>query len=220
MQTGVGAYRANLGTIPSNGFRFFQTFSSAVNGTPGYRQDRDLTQYQSLEGYVRNDTTAPLTFSLELKDYRDSNSNRAIKSYTLPVGGWTKIEAPLDLGSGWSVTGTPDLKRTFALSFLVDADFGPASGSLYLDNFSLHENGPSIDPATAPIDTVVERLVQRQFNALWAARNKTSGLIPNSSDNVLIGALIQPPASSGLCPRRFGGVGSRSPRRTPTWGNW
>jgi hypothetical protein len=189
VQTGTGAYQANLGSIPNDGFKFFQTFSSAVNGTPGYRQDRDLTFYQSLEGYVRNDTATPLTFSLELKDYRDSNSHIAKRSYTLPAGGWTKIEAPLNLADGWSVTGSPDLKRTFAMSFLVDADFGPANGSLYLDNFSLRENGPSIDVATAPLETVVERLAHRQFHALWSARNKTTGLIPNSSDNVLIGAL-------------------------------
>jgi hypothetical protein len=189
VHTGSGAYQANLGSIPNDGFRFFQTFSSAVNGTPGYRQDRDLTFYQSLEGYVRNDTATPLTFSLELKDYRDSNSHIAKRSYTLPAGGWTKIEAPLNLAEGWSVTGSPDLKRTFAIGFLVDADFGPASGSLYLDNFSLRENGPSIDVATAPLETVVERLAHRQFHALWSARNKTTGLIPNSSDNVLIGAL-------------------------------
>src|SRR5262245_13217752 len=39
VRTGEGAYRADLGSIPNDGFRFFQTFSSAVNGTPGYRQD-------------------------------------------------------------------------------------------------------------------------------------------------------------------------------------
>jgi hypothetical protein len=189
VRSGTGAYRANLGSVPNDAFRFFQTFSSAVNGTPGYRQDRDLTFYESLEGYVRNDTGVPLTFSLELKDYRDSGSHVAKRSYTLPAGDWTKIEAPLNLADGWNVTGAPDLKRTFAMSFLVDADFGAGNGSLYLDDFTLRENGPSIDPTAAPIDTIVERLAHRQFNALWTARNKSNGLIPNSSDNVLIGAL-------------------------------
>src|SRR5687767_8515762 len=32
VRSGVGAYQANLGSIPNDGFRFFQTFSSAVNG--------------------------------------------------------------------------------------------------------------------------------------------------------------------------------------------
>ncbi len=188
VHSGNGAYRANLGNADS--FEFFQTFSSAVSGTPGYRQDRDLTQYQMLEGWVRNDAGNPLTFTLELKDYRDTTAHAATRSYTIPAGGtWTKIEAPLNLGAGWNVTGNPDLSRTFALGFLVNENMGQLNGSLYLDDFNLIENGPSIDPATAPIGTIVERLARRQFLGLWAARNKTSGLIPNSSDNVAIGAL-------------------------------
>ncbi len=93
------------------------------------------------------------------------------------------------MSNGWTVTGTPDLTRTFAVSFLVNANSGAASGSLYLDDFDLTEKGGSLNPATAPIHDVVERLAQRQFLGLWAARNKTSGLIPNSSDNTSIGAL-------------------------------
>lgn len=188
VRSGTGAYRANLGS--ADPFEFFQTFSSGLPGNPNYRQDRDLTQYQTLEGYVRNDAGNPLTFTLELKDYRDSTAHAATRSYTIPAAGvWTKIEAPLNLSSGWNVTGSPDLTRTFALSFLVNENMGQLNGSLYLDDFNLIENGPSIDVATAPIETVVERLAKRQFMALWAARNKTSGLIPNSSDNVEIGAL-------------------------------
>jgi hypothetical protein len=190
VHSGTGAYQANLGSLPNGGFGFFQMFSSSLPSNAAYRQDRDLTQYQSLGGYVRNDTTAPITFSLELKDYRDSNSNKATRSYTIPAGGaWTQIDAPLDLNNGWSVTGTPDLTRTFAVSFLVNANSGPASGSLYLDDFDLTEKGGSLNPSTAPIHDVVERLAKRQFLGLWAARNKTSGLIPNSSDNTSIGAL-------------------------------
>jgi hypothetical protein len=189
VRSGNGAYRANLGAAEP--FEFFQTFSSALSGSAGYRQDRDLTQYQLLEGYVRNDAGNPLTLTLELKDYRDSGSHVAKRSYAIPAGGaWTRIEAPLNLGSGWNVTGNPDLKRTFALSFLVDeSPSQPLNGSLYLDDFALIENGPSLDVATAPIQTIAERLARRQFMALWAARNKTSGLIPNSSDNVAVGAL-------------------------------
>ncbi len=83
VHSGTGAYQANLGSLANGGSRFFQMFSSSLPGNASYRQDRDLTQYQALEGYVRNDTAVPLTFSLELKDYRDSNSQRAIRSYTV-----------------------------------------------------------------------------------------------------------------------------------------
>jgi hypothetical protein len=189
VRSGASAYRADLGDAAS--FEFFQTFSSALTGTEARRQDRDLTQYQTLEGWVRNDAGSPLTFTLELKDYRDGvGGHVAKKSYTIPSGGvWTKIEAPLNLASGWNVTGSPDLKRIYALGFLVDENMGALSGSLYLDDFNLIENGPSIDVATAPTETIVERLARRQFMGLWAARNKTSGLVPNTSDNVSIGAL-------------------------------
>jgi PEP-CTERM motif len=190
VHSGNGAYQANLGSVPNGGFEFFQTFSSAVSGTPGYRQDRNLTQYDTLQGYLRNDTGNPITFTLELKDYRDSSSHLATRSYTIPAGTtWQQFVAPLDLSSGWNVTGSPDLSRTFAVSFLVNADYGPLNGSLYLDDVNLVEKGPSIDVDTAPINTIVERLAHRQFDALWSARNKTSGLIPNSSNNVSIGAL-------------------------------
>jgi hypothetical protein len=190
VRSGTGAYQVNLGDAAS--FEFFQTFSSALSFDPNYRQDRDLTQYQMLEGYVRNTAGSPMSLNVELKDYRDSNSHRASRTvpYVIPAdGSWHKVEVPLDLGSGWNVTGTPDLQRTFAVGFLVNENMGPLNGSMYLDDFNLIENGPSLDAATAPIQDVVERLAKRQFMGLWTARNKTSGIIPNSSDNVALGAL-------------------------------
>jgi hypothetical protein len=191
VRSGLGAYQAILGSVPDGGSRFFQTFSSALPVNPEYRQDRNLTRYDTLEGYLRNDTGNPITFALELKDYRDSSSHRAISdSVTIPAGGtWEQFVAPLDLSSGWNVTGSPDLTRTFAVSFLVNADSGPLNGSLFFDDVTLVEKGPAINPATAPIGTIVERLAHRQFDALWSARNKTSGLIPNTSNDVTVGAL-------------------------------
>jgi hypothetical protein len=189
VRSGSGAYQVNLDAIPVDGFRSFHTFGSELTSSPTYWQDRDLTAYQTLEGYVRNDAAVPLTLSLELKDYRNNPGHRARRSYTVPAGGWTRIEAPLDLGDGWTVTGSPDLTRTFAMTFVVDADFGAASGSLYLDDFVLREKGPAIDVQTAPIKTIVERLALRQFNGLWAARNKTTGIVPNTSDDGELGSL-------------------------------
>jgi Dockerin type I domain len=197
VNSGSAAYQLNVGSIASGDYRFFQAFSSKVDYTqlqPGgdyvYRQDRDLTQYQSLQTYVRNNTGTPFTLTVELKDYRDSSAQLAERSFSIPAGGaWTQITAPLDLSSGWSVTGAPNLTRTFALTYKVVATSGPVSGSVYFDDANLIEKGASIDVPTAPIYDVVERLAKRQFLGLWAARNKTSGLIPNSSDNVAIGAL-------------------------------
>jgi hypothetical protein len=190
VHSGSAAYQLSVGNIASGDFRFFQAFSSSLPSNASYRQDRDLTQYQTLQGYVRNDTGSPFTLTVELKDYRDSLSNRAQFNINIPAGGtWMPITAPLDLSSGWNVTGSPDLTRTFAVTFLVNASSVPVSGNVYFDDVNLVENGPSIDVQTAPIQDVVERIAKRQFMGLWAARNKTSGLIPNSSDNVSVGAL-------------------------------
>jgi hypothetical protein len=190
VHSGLGAYKIDLNSVANGGFRFAQTYSSGLPGNPSYRQDRDLTQYQSLSGYVRNDSGNPLTFSIELKDYRDDNAQKATRSFTIPAGAtWTQFSAPLDLSSGWTVVGTPNLSRTFAVSFLVNANSGALNGQLYMDDVNLQEKGPSIDLATASVKTIAERLAYRQFMGLWSARNKTSGLIPNSSDNVSIGAL-------------------------------
>jgi hypothetical protein len=190
VHSGSRAYQMNVGSIASGDFRFFQAFSSAITGFANYRQDRDVSQYQTLQGYIRNDTGTPFTLTVELKDYRDSLSNRAQYNISVPAGGiWVPISAPLDLSSGWNVTGSPELTRTYALSFLVNATSGPVSGNVYFDDMSLVEKGPSINVATAPIQDVAERVAKRQFMGLWAARNKTSGLIPNSSDNVALAAL-------------------------------
>ncbi len=176
VHSGSNAYDFNVGNITNGDFRFFQAFSSDVNGTQiggqfPYRQDRDLTQYQTLEGYVRNDTGSRFKLTVELKDYRDSLSNRAQYDVNVPAGGtWMPINVPLNLSSGWNVTGSPDLTRTFAVSYLVNATSGPVSGNVYFDDMALVENGPSIDAATAPIQDVVERIAKRQFMGLWAAQ--------------------------------------------------
>lgn len=188
--TGAASVRVNLGTIAAGGNSFFQTFSSELI-SQSYRQTRDLSRYDSFETYVRNDTGAPLNLKYELKDYRDNLSHQAYRTFTVPAGpGWTKLSASLDLQSpGWTVVGTPDLARTYATSFVVSPQSGSVSGSIYLDDFSLREAQPALDPQTAPITSVVERLAERQFSGLWTARNRTTGLIYNSSDDANLAAM-------------------------------
>ena len=184
VHSGNAAYRADLGSLPANSLSFFQTFSSATTGTQALRQTRDLTRYDSFEGYIRNETNGPLSIRLELKDYRDSNSHRASKTFTVPSGGdWTKISSSLDLGTGWSVQGSPDLERTYIASFVLNQPTA-INGSYYFDDFSLIEAGGPIDAQTAPIETIVGRLAERQFSGLWTGRNRTSGLIYNHKDSV------------------------------------
>ena len=190
VHSGNASYRADLGTIPANEFRFFQTFSSERTSLEAARQTRKLTRYDSFEAYVRNDTNAPMSLRFELKDYRDSNNHRASQVFTIPTGAtWTKIAAPLDLSTGWTVVGSPDLERTYIASFVVQSQPILVSGSLYLDDFSLIEPDGPIDPLTAPLNTIVERLAERQFDGIWSARNRTTGLIYNTSHQVGLAAM-------------------------------
>lgn len=182
---GSASIRANLGTISAGGSKFFQTFASEL-GSQAFRQTRDLTRYDSFQFYVRNDTGAPLTLKYEIKDYRDDGAHQANRSFDIPAtGGWTEVSAPLSLAApGWTVIGSPDLSRTYATSFIVSPQSGAATGSIYLDDFTLHESGGPIDVATAPIAVIAERLAERQFSGLWTARNRATGLIYNRSDDV------------------------------------
>ncbi|MGL4511647.1 MAG: hypothetical protein ACRCT8_01040 [Lacipirellulaceae bacterium] len=189
VRSGAGAYRVDLGSTPDGATKFFQTFSSALASEPA-RQTRDLTRYERFEAYVRNDTGAPLSFTLELKDYRDSSSHQAFRTFAVPAGaGWTKIETGLNPGTDLQVVGSPQLDRTYAMSFLAQPNGAAASGSIYLDDVSLVEPGGPLDVATAPIATIAERVAHRQFDALWDSRSRNHGLIPNTSKDVNVAAL-------------------------------
>jgi len=189
VRSGNNAYQVDLGSLSAGSLSFFQTFSSQQTGNQELRQTRDLSRYENFTGYVRNDTNAPLTIRLEIKDYRDSNSHRASKNFTIPTGGtWTEISSSFDLNSGWSVQGSPDLSRTYIASFVLNPPTG-VSGSYYLDDFTLTEPGGPLDPQTAPIEQLVEQLARRQFEGLWTARNRTTGLIYNHKDSVGVAAM-------------------------------
>ncbi len=189
VRSGNAAYQANLGSLAPSTLSFFQTFSSERTGTEAQRQTRDLTRYDGFEGYFRNDTNVPLNIRLELKDYRDSNSHRASKTFTIPTGAtWTKVSSDFNLGSGWSVIGNPDISRTYIASFVLNQPTA-VSGSYYLDDLALIEPGGPVDPQTAPIEDIAERLARRQFEGLWAGRNRTTGLIYNHKDDVGIAAM-------------------------------
>lgn len=190
VHSGNTSYRADLGALPADTLSFFQTFSSERTGTQDLRQTRDLTRYESFEGYIRNDTNAAFNIRLEIKDYRDSNSIRASKTFNIPAdSSWTKITTSFDLNAGWTVQGAPDLERAYIASFVIDPQPTPINGSYYFDDFSLVEPGGPIDTQAAPLETIVERLAERHFSGLWAARNRTTGLIYNLKDDVGSAAL-------------------------------
>ncbi|TWT87672.1 hypothetical protein Mal64_32140 [Pseudobythopirellula maris] len=186
---GNGAYRVDLGPTPAGQSRFFQTFATELKG-PGLRNTRDLEYFERFETQLRNDTGADVDFTIELKDHRDSLAHSATKSFSVPSdAGWTQIETELDLGAGWNVTGSPQLDRTYAITFKVKPIGQSASGPVYLDDTRLVEPGPPLDPLTSPVRDLAEALARRTFAGLWGGRSRESGLVPNVSTDADAGAL-------------------------------
>ncbi len=187
--SGDNAYRVDLPLTASGQSRFFQTFATELKSIDR-RNTRDLSYFEQFETYVRNDTGANLTFTIELKDYRDSLAHSATKDFVVPSGStWTKISTPLDLGAGWNVNGSPQLDQTYAMSFVLKPNGQSASGSVYLDDARLIEPGPAINPLTAPIHDIAEALAKRTFHSLWGQRSRQSGIVPNTSVDADTGAL-------------------------------
>ena len=90
---------------------------------------------------------------------------------------------------GWAVSPVqPDLTRARLLSFVIVANQGsPVSGQVYLDDVVLTEAGGPVDPAQTPAAALAQRLARRQFDALWGARDRSTGLLPAIStyENVM-----------------------------------
>lgn len=161
-------------------------FSCRASGSdrPGANcQTRNLTRYERLKFRVRNGTAVALHGMLQIKDYRDTAAHRASYRFELPgVAEWMPIDVPLALSSaGWTLEGQPDLSRVLTIDFQLQSEAAVPGGRIYLDDVVLVEpNGP-VDIDTAPMALLVQRLAQRQWDALWSARSRDHGLVPNHS---------------------------------------
>ena len=184
VRSGAGAFRVDTNQpIPPGGFDFIGIALTGFGPTSSYVDTRDLTPFAALDLWLRNETGSAFTLALEVKDYRDSNLHRARRSYLVSsVAVWTLVHAPLDLGSGWVVDGDPDLSRAKVVALVIQADQGQTvGGSVYLDDVTLVEPGGPVDPMTAPIEELEERIAHRQLAGLWGARDRTTGLVPSIS---------------------------------------
>ena len=81
----------------------------------------------------------------------------------------------------WTVEGHPDLSRVLTIDFLFEPCTAIRSGQVYLSDVSLVEPGGPVDIDTSPLPVLVERLARRQWDALWSARSRSHGMIPNNS---------------------------------------
>lgn len=181
--SGRHALCAELGDAGPGEFRFLQFFASGFGRNGLYQQSRDVTRYERLRFDVRNATGAPLDCSVQFKDYRDDFDQAAEHRFSLPAEPqWIRFDIPLSMvDAGWIVRGRPELSRTLTLDFIFRPQQPVASGQVHLDNIVFVEPGSPVDVETAGLRTLVERIARRQWDALWAARSRRHGMIPNTS---------------------------------------
>lgn len=189
--TGLGSFRLDTDpAIPGGDYGFLSVALTGFSGAPVvYSDARDLSRFDEVAFWLRNDTGKPFTLKLEMKDYRNDIAHRATRSWALSAdASWTRYVGPLrlPLDASWRVEGAFDLTRARVLSFVLEANQGgvpppPVAGAVHLDDLVLVEPGGPVDPATAPVLGLVDRLARRQFDALWRQRDRQTGLVPSHS---------------------------------------
>ena len=172
-----------LGPVPAGEHRYLQCFASGFGPTREYCQTRNLARYERLHLGLRNMTRAALRCAVQVKDYRDSTSQSATYRFELPAAeAALSIGVPLALADAhWTVESHPDLSRVLTVNFLFEPCTALPSGRVYLSDVSLVEPGGPVDIDTSPLAGLVERLARRQWDALWSARSRSHGMIPNNS---------------------------------------
>lgn len=181
--SGQHALSIDFRQIKADETRYVQCFASGFGRSGGYFQTRDLSRYRRLRLRVRNSTGVAIHGSLQVKDHRDTARHSATYRYELPgLADWTVQDIPLSLDEGrWTIEGDPDLSRTLVLDFLFRPSGDVAAGQVHLADVALVETGGPAIVETSPLSTLVERVARRQWDGLWAARNRTHGLIPKNS---------------------------------------
>ena len=183
VHSGRRALCCELGPTRAGELRYTQCLASGFGRTAGHRQVRDLARFQRMTFAVLNRTGTPLRGMLQIKDYRDSLAHRAVYRFAVPAGErWTEIDLRLKPSTvGWEVEGQPDLTQVLTIDFGFEPRSDLRAGCVCLDDLTLTEPGGPLDVAASPLQRLVERLARRQWDGLWAARSRTSGLIPNNS---------------------------------------
>jgi len=182
-KSGGHALSLQFGPTAAGQQRYTQCLASGFGRTAAHRQTRDLSRYERLQFDVLNAGRVALTGCVQIKDQRDALAQRAVYRFPLPATGtWEHVAIPLDLtAAGWNVDGTPDLSQVLALDFSFAPHGAVSDGEVLLDDVVLTERGGPLPIETAPLNDLVERLARRQWQALWNARSRRHGLIPNNS---------------------------------------
>jgi hypothetical protein len=185
--TGAGAFRVDTSqAIQPDNFDFVGISLTGFGPSKQYVDTRDLTGFEKLRFWLRNDTNSHFKLNFEIKDYRDSNDHRVRCAYAVGSdASWTQITVPLDSLNNAThcvISGDPDLARTKLLLWVVEQPDAALNGPLFhLDNLVLVERGEPLFAQTAPVEALIERLAKRQFRGLWGARDQATGLVPTVS---------------------------------------
>ncbi len=185
VRTGNGAVKMNV-NVTQGGFGFVITTLGGTEPSNLYTDTRDITAFNEVRFFLRNQTGSSFTLRFEVKDYRDSNSHRASQNYVIAAADqWTEIVVPLDLAApGWVIAGNPDFTRARQFALLVEANQGSAvNGQVILDDMVFVEPGGVLDPATAPINDLIERLAERQFRSLFGAADPATGALETNAQS-------------------------------------
>jgi hypothetical protein len=182
-QRGRTALTAETGSLSAGRETYLQCFACGFGPSRAYYQTRDLARYSALRFTIANDTGAALDAALQLKDFRDSMRHRAVYHYSLPAkGDWQQVEVPLSLAApNWAAEGSPDLTRILTVDFKFAPRKAISAGRICLASVELVEKGGPLDIDSSPVRALVDRMAHRQWDALWAARNRENGLIANNS---------------------------------------
>ena len=121
VHSGDGGFELTA-NIAATDYGFAGMSLTGFGPTDSYFDTRDLTHFQELELWLKNETGESFDFDVEVKDYRDINNHRAIRTYPINGGNsWQKLSAtlPCTASNGWAVIGAPDFSRTKLILFVV-----------------------------------------------------------------------------------------------------
>ncbi len=211
---GNRALNLELRNVAAEQPRYLQCFASGFGPTPEYRQTRNILAYSALRFQIQNQANAPLRVVLQIKDHRDTLEHRALYSMSVPnEANWNSVEVPLNLkAGGWKTVGEPDLDRVLSIDFVFLPEKALEKGEVRLKDLVLVERDGPLDVEASPLHLLVERLAMRQWRALWSARSRQHGLIPNNSYQVTDAGLNTTAALLWMLPAavRHGWIDQRS----------
>lgn len=164
VRSGSGAFEATVDTR-GTGFTGFGVSSHGFyHGGAAYFQTRDYSNLESITFFWDNQTGVPCRIKLQLRDHRDSGAHQlqqwvtvssqpGYRQYAVTIGKMQRI-------------GSPDLKKTRNLFFVIEPTQGPVVGAIRFDDIVAKERGSKVSPASASaavLDEVEFRRVALQL---------------------------------------------------------